>query len=126
MDSFDQSIFLKELFNLQKQQSGDKDFSLAKQFGDDFVKGFSKDNPYVKKDVVDKIQQQYSEEDMINFLKDHNVDIVNSIDEVIQNLSQTDVSHAGHSIDGSFLENFWENLKTKYEENKDSEDINNL
>ncbi|NDG52581.1 MAG: hypothetical protein EBY39_06105 [Flavobacteriia bacterium] len=126
MDNFDQSIFLKELFNLQKQQASDKDFSLAKKFGDDFIKGFSEDNPYVKKDTIEKIKQQYSEEDIINFLKDNNIDIVNSIDEVIGNLAQTDVSHAGHSIDGSFVENFWENLKTKYEEHKESEDINNL
>tara|TARA_A200000159_G_C7258217_1_gene311886 strand:- start:488 stop:868 length:381 start_codon:yes stop_codon:yes gene_type:complete len=126
MDSFKQAIFLKELFKLKNQQSGNKDWDSASQFGEDFIRGLSKDNPYVDKEKLSKLQSSKSEEEMIDMLKESNIDIISMIDDIFKNLSETEISHGGHSIDASVISDFWNNMKSKYKAHSDFEDINNI
>lgn len=126
MDSFKQAIFLKELFKLKREQSDNKEFSLASQFGDDFLKGLSDDNPYINKDQLQKIQSSKTEEEIIDLLKNSNIDIVGAIDDIFNHLSKTDISHGGHQIDGSVIKDYWDEVKNKYKSHSESEDINNI
>ena len=59
-------------------------------------------------------------------LKESNIDIISMIDDIFKNLSETEISHGGHSIDASVISDFWDNMKSKYKAHSDFEDINNI
>lgn len=125
-DSEKQKIFLKEILGIQSKLNEDQSPEMisSQKFAQDFVDGFAEESPFVDKDKLKKVQEEYSLEQIIDELKDY--DLIDQIDQIIKQFSEADLSHQGSSIDGSIFQDKWEEIKKKYEAYSDSEDINNI